>query len=80
MSFTERVMELRLQKAHAMLAGAAHRHLKIIDIAYACGFGDLSYFNRVFRQRYGDTPSGVRMQALPGDLSQPDHERCVKAP
>jgi len=79
-SFTERVMELRLQKARAMLADAAHRHLKIIEIAYACGFGDLSYFNRVFRRRYGDTPSGVRLQALPGDLSQPDHERCVKAP
>jgi len=62
MSFTERVMELRLQKAHALLAGAAHRRLKIIDIAYACGFGDLSYFNRVFRRRYGDTPSAVRMR------------------
>jgi len=77
MSFTERVMELRLQKAHAMLAGAAHRRLKIIDIAYTCGFGDLSYFNRVFRRRYGDTPSGVRMQLCEVTLGQPDHERCI---
>src|SRR5262245_5417094 len=75
MSFTERVMELRLQKAHAMLAGAAHRHLKIIDIAYACGFGDLSYFNRVFRRRYGDTPSGVRLQHCEVTLREPDHYR-----
>src|SRR5262249_42196532 len=75
MSFTERVMELRLQKARAMLAGAAHRHRKIIDIAYACGFGELSYFNRVFRRRYGDTPSGVRMQHCEVTLRQPDHHR-----
>jgi len=27
------------------------------------GFGDLSYFNRSFRRRYGDTPSGVRVLA-----------------
>ena len=66
LSFTERVMELRLQKARAMLADPAHRHLKIIEIAYACGFGDLSYFNRVFRRRYGGTPSGVRMQSIAG--------------
>jgi AraC-like DNA-binding protein len=32
-------------------------------IAFDAGFGDLSYFNRVFRQRYGDTPSGIRMLA-----------------
>src|SRR5262249_11395751 len=80
MSFTERVMEPRLQKARAMLTGASHRHLKIIDIAYECGFGDLSYFNRAFRRRYGDTPSGVRMQTLSGDVSQPDHERYMSTP
>ena len=37
---------------------------KISTIAFDAGFGDVSYFNRVFRQRYGDTPSGVRTHAL----------------
>ena len=30
-------------------------------IAYECGFGDLSYFNRVFRWRFGMTPSEARV-------------------
>ena len=44
-------MELKLCKARDMLAGASP--LKIIEIAYACGFGDISYFNRCFRRRFG---------------------------
>jgi AraC-like DNA-binding protein len=39
------------------------RHRSIIDIAYASGFGDVSHFNRTFRSRHGDTPSGVRAAA-----------------
>jgi AraC-like DNA-binding protein len=59
-SFTEHVTEYRLQRAHAMLANPATPYLRIIDIAFAAGFGDLSNFNRLFRRRFGDTPSGVR--------------------
>lgn len=29
-------------------------------IAHDAGFGDLSYFNRTFRERYGSTPTEVR--------------------
>jgi AraC-like DNA-binding protein len=32
----------------------------IATIAYDVGFGDLSYFNRCFRRRYGMTPREVR--------------------
>jgi len=32
------------------------------DIAYDVGFGDLSYFNRSFRRRFGRTPSEVRRE------------------
>jgi AraC-like DNA-binding protein len=32
-------------------------------VAYEAGFGDLSYFNRTFRRRYGATPSDVREAA-----------------
>lgn len=31
-----------------------------IDLAFWVGFGDLSYFNRAFRRRYGATPSDIR--------------------
>ena len=59
-TFTERVLELRLQKARTMLASRRCDHLWIIEIASACGFNEVSHFNRCFRRRFGDTPSGYR--------------------
>jgi len=59
-SFTERVLELKLQKARAMLARARKGEPKIIDIACSCGFGDVSYFNRCFRRRFGAAPGAFR--------------------
>lgn len=59
-SFTERVIELRLVKAQAMLADRRNDHLKVGDVALACGFNEISYFNRCFRRRFGDTPSAWR--------------------
>jgi AraC-like DNA-binding protein len=63
-SFTEHVVERRLERALAMLSDRRCLHLAIIDIAFAAGFGDVSHFNRVFRRRFGDTPSGVRALAI----------------
>ena len=60
-SFTEHLAERRLQRAHAMLTDPRFAHLRIIDIALAAGFGDVSHFNRLFRRRFGDSPSGVRV-------------------
>src|SRR3954451_248139 len=57
-SFTLRLLELRLRKAANLLAEPAGR--RISDIAFACGFNDLSYFNRCFRRRFGLTPTAAR--------------------
>ncbi|HEX4557136.1 MAG TPA: helix-turn-helix transcriptional regulator [Xanthobacteraceae bacterium] len=57
-SFTARITELRLNKARALLARESRR--KIVDIAYDCGFGDVSHFNRRFRRRFGAAPSKFR--------------------
>jgi AraC-like DNA-binding protein len=59
-TFAERVMELRLQKARAMLADRQHDKRKVSEIAYACGFNEISYFNRCFRRRFGATPTDFR--------------------
>jgi len=59
-SFTERVMELRLQKARAMLADPQHDRRKVSDIGFACGFNEVSYFNRCFRRRFGASPTQFR--------------------
>jgi AraC-like DNA-binding protein len=58
--FTERVMELRLQKARAMLVSPHDDPLTITEIAYACGFNEASYFNRCFRRRFGASPTQYR--------------------
>ncbi|MGI6856078.1 AraC family transcriptional regulator [Mesorhizobium sp. 1B3] len=59
-SLTERVLELRLQKARQMLADPRYDKWKVIEIADGCGFNDLSYFNRCFRRRFGATPTSLR--------------------
>lgn len=59
-SFTERVLELRLQKARATLSDPRHDRLKVIDVAYGCGFDSVSYFNRCFRRRFGAAPMQYR--------------------
>jgi AraC-like DNA-binding protein len=59
-SFTNFVLEQRLLRAWRMLRAPLHGHLTVSAIAYDAGFGDLSYFNRVFRRRFGDTPSAIR--------------------
>jgi AraC-like DNA-binding protein len=59
-TFAEFVLEQRLLAARRLLSGPGGRHGKIGSVAYAVGFGDLSYFNRSFRGRFGMTPSEWR--------------------
>jgi AraC-like DNA-binding protein len=65
-SFTERVLELRLQKARTMLLMVPHHGLRISEVACACGFNEVSYFNRCFRRRFGDAPSAFRGSRIEG--------------
>jgi AraC-like DNA-binding protein len=60
MPFVERVNELRLQHAFALLIAENGCDLRISDVALQSGFSDISHFNRLFLARFGDTPSGVR--------------------
>lgn len=59
-TFTEFLRNQRLDRARRMLMSRRFDHQRVIDIAFACGFGDISYFNRTFRARYGATPSDIR--------------------
>lgn len=65
-TFQERVMELRLQRARVMLADPRYDILKVADVASACGFNEIPYFNRCFRRRFGDTPTQYRAGASAG--------------
>jgi len=62
-TFTAYAREQRLLMAHRMLSDPQYDQRAIGAIAYDAGFGDLSYFNRVFRQRFGTTPSDLRAAA-----------------
>ncbi len=59
-SFSERVLELRLQSARGLLANRQNDHLKISDIAGRSGFNDISHFNHCFRRRFGASPTEYR--------------------
>jgi AraC-like DNA-binding protein len=62
-SFTQFVLEQRLARAHRMLRDPRFAGRPIGTLALEAGFGDLSYFNRAFRRRYGVPPSDVRAAA-----------------
>ena len=66
-TFSEFVLAQRLARARRMLADVRHDAETISAIAFACGFGDLSYFNRVFRRLYAATPTAVRGAARTGE-------------
>jgi AraC-like DNA-binding protein len=61
-SFTAFVLGERLTRVKRMLRDSRHAHLTIAQLAHACGFNDISYFNRAFRRHYGATPTDVRVQ------------------
>jgi AraC-like DNA-binding protein len=63
LSFTEYLNEVRLRKAHALLATPRAVRQRVIDIALAVGFSDISHFNRSFRRRFSEIPTGVRKDA-----------------
>jgi AraC-like DNA-binding protein len=62
-TFTEYVIERRLLEAWRMLTDPRFAGHSIGDVALKAGFGDLPYFTRSFRRRFGMTPSDAREQA-----------------
>ena len=71
-TFSQVLRQKRLDRARQMLQERTpHR---IIDIAYAVGFRDLSNFNHAFRQHFGCTPSDLRRPKSPA------HRRAGAAP
>lgn len=68
-TFTQFILQQRLERAYRLLRDERFIMRNITAIAYGVGFGDLSYFNRAFRRRYGATPSDIRAAASDGKLS-----------
>ena len=59
-TFSAFLLAQRLSRARRMLIDPKYEGSAISTIAYDVGFGDLSYFNRSFKLRFGATPREVR--------------------
>ncbi len=64
-SFSEYVLEQRLLRALHLMTDRRFADWKVTVLAAEAGFGDLSYFNRTFRRRFGMTPSEARKLHAP---------------
>jgi AraC-like DNA-binding protein len=67
-TLTAYVLTQRLAFARRLLSDPLRAGVKIATIALDAGFGDLSYFNRTFRRRFGVAPSELRAAADPAVL------------
>lgn len=56
-TFSQYLMRYRLLKAEELLAAGDQ---PIIEVAMACGFNSVNYFNRVFKEVIGSTPRAYR--------------------
>jgi len=56
-TFIESLNEIRLGQASRLLIETTHT---IAEVSYRCGFNNMSYFNRIFRNKNGCTPSEFR--------------------
>lgn len=53
------VLACRLDHAHHMLTDPRERPGTVAEVAYRCGFASHAHFSRVFKQRFGLTPTEV---------------------
>jgi len=59
-TFSDYLLERRLERAFQMLRDGNRTERAVSAIAFDVGFGDLSYFNRTFKKRFGATPREIR--------------------
>jgi AraC-like DNA-binding protein len=61
MTFTGYVNKLRLTEAARLLTDKAGA--TVAEVAYSVGYANVSYFNKLFKEEYGCTPTAFRNQA-----------------
>jgi AraC-like DNA-binding protein len=78
----QHIVRARLREAAIRLST---RGRKIVDIAFDCGFGDVSHFNRTFRSEFGLSPRAYRQRAFVNDeataraIASPDEHGLRRA-
>ena len=61
-TFTEYLNDLRISKAIELLK--ANLNMKILEICYEVGYNNINYFNKIFRQVTGTTPTSFRKSKI----------------
>ncbi|HZP71700.1 MAG TPA: helix-turn-helix transcriptional regulator [Pseudolabrys sp.] len=79
-TFSEFLLSQRLNRAYRMLTEPRLAQSPVGTIAYDAGFGDLSYFNRSFKRRYGMTPRDVRNGGAAQPLESRTADKKLSAP
>jgi AraC family transcriptional regulator, positive regulator of tynA and feaB len=63
-TFGRWLLDTRLDACSKALRDPHRQHRSITEIAYDCGFNDLSHFNRTFRARFGTPPGQWRQECV----------------
>jgi transcriptional regulator GlxA family with amidase domain len=61
-SFARWTQQRRVEECRRLLVAPNSEHRSVADIAFACGFNDMSAFYRAFRAHFDLTPQEVRQQ------------------
>lgn len=61
-NFSDYLIRLKLEAAAAMLV--RNQSMKVTDIAATLGYSNISYFNKMFKERFGMTPTQYRLKSL----------------
>jgi AraC-like DNA-binding protein len=69
MTFNRYLNKLRLTEAARLLTDKTET--PIAEIAYAVGYANASYFNKLFKEEYGCTPKALRALATQPDEQDP---------
>lgn len=82
-TFGRWLLRTRLDRCRDDLLDPSRMHVAIAEIASRRGLPDPSYFSRVFKQRFGQTPRELRRSSwtasrsrTPGESSTPHHLSC----
>jgi AraC-like DNA-binding protein len=59
------ILRRRLEECARAISDVSQRSRTVTEIAFLHGFNNASHFGRVFRERYGVTPSGYRRRLTP---------------
>jgi AraC family L-rhamnose operon regulatory protein RhaS len=71
----EYVGRLRIERAKTLLRES---DMKVIDIAFECGFGSSQYFANLFRRTVGATPSNYRKQSRGRNGRKPEERKNIR--